>query len=132
MNKHIAFIASLISFSVLSVEGYRLKMNVLLDDKVISSPEISVEKGQKATLTQEDSKTNIITEISILASEKSIQGENGIFLDLEISHIIDKDKTIVSKPKVLVKEGEEALFETASSDNDEKFQLKIYASKVNL
>ncbi len=132
MKLVLSILLSFFSISAFAVNGYKLKMNVLLNGKIVSSPEVVVEQGKKATLTQEDSKTNLKTNISILAKEGEIQGNKGILLDLEIAHLVGKNKKIVTTPQLLVSEGKEALFETANINGSEKFELKVIATKVKL
>lgn len=132
MKKALSVLLTFASISTFATNGYKLSMNILLDGKVVSSPKVVVKSGKKAMLRQKNSKTNLTTEISILASEGEIEGNKGIFLDLSVAHLIGKDRKIVSKPKRLVSEGKEALFETSNSNGSEKFELKVIANRVTL
>jgi hypothetical protein len=132
MKKHFALLLSILSFSAFSSEGYKLDMNVLLDGKVISRPNVIVEKGKKTTLTQEDSKSKVMTEISIVATEGVIQGNKGILLNLEIAHKEGEARKVIARPQALVSEGKEALFETANNDGTNKMELKVTATRTTL
>jgi hypothetical protein len=132
MKKYLALFLSILSFSAFSSEGYKLDMNVLLDGKVVSRPKIIVEKGKKAILTQEDSKSKMMTEISIVVTEGEVQGSKGILLNLEIMHKEGEARKVIARPQVLISEGKEALFETANNDGTNKMELKVIATRTNL
>lgn len=120
------------SFSTFATSGYKLQMNVLMDGKLVSSPELIVEKDKKAMLIQENADSKVKTEISILASEGNIDGNTGILLDMSVAQLIGDDRTIISAPQILVSEGKEALFESSNADGTDKFELKVVPTRVLL
>ncbi len=130
MKLFLSLLIMIVALPSFAAEGYKLKMSVLLDGKVVSSPIVMVQKGKKATVTQENSDSKVKTEISIVANEGEIQGNKGILLDMELANILGDDRKIVSKPQVLVSEGKEALFETFNGK--EKLELKVIATKINI
>lgn len=118
------------SFSTFAVQGYLLDMNLLLDNKSVSKPKMIVQEGKKATITQNDSATNIITEISIVALRGEIQGRKGILLKMEVGYHKNNMQKIVSRPQILVSEGKEALVEIVGDKGNQQMSLKIIATSV--
>lgn len=132
MNKFLVLCLSILSLSAFSSEGYKLDMNIMFDGKVVSKPQIIVQKGKKTTLTQEDSATKVMTEVSIVATEGEAQGNKGILLNFDIVHTDGEAKNIKVSHKVLVREGKEALFGTSNINGDNKMKLKFTATRVTL
>ena len=105
-------------------------MNLLIDNKSVSKPKIIVQEGEKGTITQNDSATNTTTEISVVASQGEMQGRKGILLKMEVGYNKNNVQKIVSRPQILVSEGQEALVEVVGNEGNKKMSLKIIATPV--
>ena len=117
------------SASLAANKGYELKMDLSLDGKHVSSPIVRTKAGETATVTQSlgDSQTFM----DIIATEGEIQGHSGILLDVVIGNIEPNgSRKVLSRPKLLVKENEEASIEQRSETN--AMQLKVVAHRTTL
>lgn len=128
--KFFVIIICFLSFSNYAANGYKLNLNVLFAGQKASTLKMIVKEGQKALITKEDGNTTI--EVFVIAKEGEIQGHKGVLLDLEISHKIGDERTIVAKPQVLVLDGKEAVFETGDNESGNLMSLKIKAHKISL
>jgi len=125
-----SLILFIFSFSTFAVQSYKLDMNLLIDNKSVSKPKIIVQEGEKGTITQNDSATNTTTEISVVASQGEMQGRKGILLKMEVGYNKNNVQKIVSRPQILVSEGQEALVEVVGNEGNKKMSLKIIATPV--
>jgi len=124
------------SASLFAASGYDLTMEISVDGKVVSTVMIKVLEGQKATMTkktmEEDSRTEKLTEITVVAREGQMSDHKGILLDIEIGHTNGQARSIVSKPQILVQNGKETLFETHEDGGKNKLSLKIVATRTTI
>jgi len=130
MKVLMSLILFIFSFSTFAVQSYKLDMNLLIDNKSVSKPKIIVQEGEKGTITQNDSATNTTTEISVVASQGEMQGRKGILLKMEVGYNKNNVQKIVSRPQILVSEGQEALVEVVGNEGNKKMSLKIIATPV--
>ena len=130
MKVLMSLILFIFSFSTFAVQKYKLDMNLLLDNKSISTYEVIVVENRRGVFSKSDSATNSITEVSVIASQGEMQGRKGILLKIEVGHNKNNVRKIVSRPQILVSEGQEALVEVVGDEGNKKMSLKIIATPV--
>ena len=118
----------LFTLTTFAKDGYKLDMNIMLNNKLISKPKIITAKDSIATVTIEDSEFESIRTIKITPTEMIHDNIKGIMLSLEIQ---DETQQVISRPKVLIKEGGIASIEV-EDDYNEKMAIKVMATKTQL
>ena len=106
-------------------------MELSLNGAKASSPRIVVEEGKMGTITQETNGQKSYFEV--VATESEIQGNKGILLKFKVGYIKkDGTRTIVSKPTILTKAGEEASISVGNENGKEELHLKVVANRKTL
>lgn len=125
-------------FSALSVNaktrdfnGYGLEMELSMNGKVISAPQINTKVGETSLITQKtDSEENFI---EVTAIDGSILGNEGIMMTFVVG-TIDKDgnRTITSKPGLFAKENTHSEVTVEQEQGKETLSLSVLAKRKSL
>ncbi len=115
-----------------STNAYDLKMDLSLNGKHVSSPHVIAKEGKPATITQENSSNGHF--IEVIATEGSIQNHKGILMKFVVGTIgKNGERTIISRPQVVAKEGEPAKITQSDSKNGAEYlSLSVTAKKTTL
>ncbi len=118
------------SMALASSNGYDLKMDLSMNGKHVSSPQLIVKAGEKATINQN---TNGIENfIEVVATEGSIQNHKGILMNFVVG-VIGKngERIIKSTPQILAKENQAAQI-TVGENSTETVSLTVIAKRKAL
>ncbi len=117
-------------FSQAGQNVFKLNVELSLKGQHVSSPRIIVKEGEKALITQESS-NNIKTELEVVVKEQTTpNGVTAIMMDFIISQISnDGIKSMISKPRILSIENEQAQIIQNDEDGKEVLSLSVIANK---
>lgn len=114
--------------------SYDLKMQISLDGKLISTPEIITHTGVATTFSSGTGTDDI--SIEVLATETSVNDKKGILLNFVFKTTVkggQKTSTTSRKAEVLVTEGKPTTFTVGDAKSGkEELSLTVVAKKVNL
>ncbi len=130
-----ATLISLILFSLsapAAKKSYLLQMQVSINDKVVSAPQLAVQEGVKGSITQaSESGENMI---EVIATESMQDDTKGILLEAIVSAKDGQGKRVVlSKPKILTIENEQAevtIVEKDEKGEDKKLSFSVVVKKL--
>ena len=90
----------------------KLDMKISLNDKLISSPRITVLSGDKASVSQqlEDGRLIDLEVVPVLKSDRSVT------MAFVVSEVVAGKKTVLASPRVSTRLGEEASIEQSGID----------------
>jgi hypothetical protein len=112
----------LLAFPMISsaaVRKYDLNLAYSLDEGPESKSKIIVQEGKKATMTKAEQFVEVVAEEGVIADRK------GILLSFNVGVVgEDGKRTILTQPKLLVKENEEAKITI------DEFALSVTASRI--
>lgn len=132
MRLSVILAALLFSSSAFAAKkAYKLDMALTVNGDHLSSPKVVVKEGETATVTQQtfDGKNYF----DVVAKEGEMMGHKGILMEFRVGQVNkDGSKTIISRPKVLAKEGEEASISVAEDDGKKVLFLKVTANRAKL
>lgn len=139
MNRtNLLFLLGTMIFSALSVNaktpdfnGYGLEMELSMNGKVISAPQINTKVGETSLITQKtDSEENFI---EVTAIDGSILGNEGIMMTFVVG-TIDKhgNRTITSKPGLFAKENTHSEVTVEQDGGKETLSLSVLAKRKSL
>ncbi len=130
MKLTIIVLAFMSSFAFGSINGYNLKMDLSVNGKHVSSPQLIVMAGEAATITQ---KTEMEWfSIDVIATEGSIQNQTGILMKFVIGIIRKNGEPMIRvQPQILAKENELAQVTVSGQDGNE-VSLSIIANRKAL
>lgn len=120
--------------AIRKTKAYDLKMQLSLNGKIISSPQITAKVGEAALITQKINDTDEMSFIEVTAIDGTILGNTGIMMTFKVGTIdANGEKTIYSKPHVFAKENKEAeiVVEHGTGDSKELMSLTILAKSKN-
>ena len=139
MNKTILLVLlGTMIFSALSVNaktrnlnGYGLEMELSLNGKVISAPQINTKVGATSFVTQKTDTEESFIEVT--AIDGSILGNEGIMMTFVVG-TIDKDgnRTITSKPGLFAKENTHSEVTVEQEQGKETLSLSVLAKRKTL
>ncbi len=111
---------------------YKIKYTILVDGKSVSNSMIHVKEGVKGTVKKvvRQNEDKLETEVSVIAQEGQVKGHKGIIIDMEVHNIENEVMRAISKPKILVKEGEEATLRTSTVSGSNTVELRIKAQRI--
>lgn len=116
---------------IAAISGYDLKMELSLNGKIISSPQILAKAGETATITQKtDDQENFI---EVTAIDGSILGNDGIMMTFVVG-TVDKDgqRRILSKPQIFAKENKPSEITVEQDGSEEILSLSVVAKRKTL
>ncbi len=116
-----------------TVNGFKLKMGVSLNGKLVSSPQLIVKAGETATFTQQKAGTEE-NFIEVIPTEGKIKNQDGIMMKFVIG-TINKDGTrkVIATPEVLVKENVPARLTTRQMGSlKDELSLSITAARTSI
>lgn len=139
MNKtNILVLLGTMIFSALTVNaktrnlnGYGLEMELSLNGKVISAPQINTKVGATSFVTQKTDTEESFIEVT--AIDGSILGNEGIMMTFVVG-TIDKDgnRVITSKPQIFAKENTYSEVTVEQEQGKEKLSLSVLAKRKAL
>lgn len=118
----------LFSISVYAAPAtYNLKMDLALNGKAVSSPQVIVTEGEMATVTQE--KDGVKSFIDVVATDATEKDFKGIMIKFTVGYVgKDGKRTIVSKPQILAKENSPAKIQVGQAGK-ESVSLTVLAQR---
>lgn len=108
--------------------GYGLEMELSVNGKVITAPQINTKVGETSFVTQKtDTEENFI---EVTAIDSSILGNEGIMMTFVVG-TIDKDgnRIISSKPRIFAKENTHSEITVEQGDGKETLSLSVLAKR---
>ena len=128
-------LCSFISFSVFAAgapKTYRLKMDLKINGKLVSSPALAVLEGEKALITQDNGAQKSYIEVTA-KPETSPDGKPSIFMDFTIGEIAsDGTKSITATPKMFVAENKKAEVTVGTNNKKESLSLSLVVNEKKL
>ena len=114
-----------------ATSGYDLKMELSMNGKIISSPQILAKAGETATVTQKtDDQENFI---EVTAIDGSILGNDGIMMTFVVGTIAkDGSRTILSKPQIFAEENKQSEIMLEQDGSNEMLSLSVVAKRKTL
>ena len=114
-----------------NLNGYGLEMELSLNGKLISAPQINTKVGETSIITQKTDTTENFIEVT--AIDSSILGNDGIMMTFVVG-TIDKDgnRTITSKPQIFAKENTHSEVTVSQDDGKETLSLSVLAKRKTL
>lgn len=110
-------------------QGYDLKMELVIDGKKIASPQVSVKRGETATVTQDTAEGKTVLEVT--ANEGQVDNHKGILMKFSISSMsADGTRTVIATPQVLTAvENEKAEINVGSPEEKGRVSLTVSAKR---
>ncbi|OFZ25207.1 MAG: hypothetical protein A2381_12260 [Bdellovibrionales bacterium RIFOXYB1_FULL_37_110] len=130
MKVLMALILFIFSFSTFAVQKYKLDINLLSENKSISTYEIIVVENGKGVFSKSDPATNSTTEVAIIVTQGEMDGKKGILLNMDVVYKKSTVRKISSHIQTLVSAGKEALVDIADNEGKKQMSLKIIATSV--
>ncbi len=129
MKKIIALILIAGTSAFAANKGYDLRMNLTVDGKLVSAPQMIVEEGKTATVTQKN-ESGDESFIEVTASEGSVKNNNGILMKFTIG-VVQKngERKIISQPQILAKENKKAEITVGSNAGTKDMSLTVVATR---
>lgn len=110
-----------------STIGYDLKVELSMNGKHVSSPRLITREGETASITQESNGKKIF--MDVIAMEEPTDNQQGILMSFVVGTISAMgEKKIVSTPKIITLENEEAQI-TVGQQGQEELSLSIVATR---
>ncbi len=127
MKQFILFFVLLSGISVhASTNGYKLKLNLLVDSTDAAAVEMEVKSGKTASYNQVNG--GITNFIDVIASEGTVNGNKGILMKFVVgTHGPDGKKTILGSPQILTQENEETKVMVSGNEQKPGFELSVLA-----
>lgn len=125
------FSALTVNAKTRDLNGYGLEMELSLNGKVISAPQINTKVGETSFITQKtDSEESFI---EVTAIDGSILGNDGIMMTFVVG-TIDKDgnRVITSKPQIFAKENTHSEVTVEQDGGKETLSLSVLAKRKSL
>ena len=122
------FLFSTSSMAMIPKKTFKVSMDLVSNEKVISNPKMIIKEGRIATAIS-GPKTKR-TYFEILANQKNPLNENEILLELRVGYINDNGtKSVIAKPKLTATSGKETLLTIIDPNNNEDLTLRIFTEK---
>lgn len=113
------------------INGYDLQMELSMNGKIISSPQLNTKVGETSTITQKtDTEENFI---EVTAIDGSILGNDGIMMTFVVG-IVDKEgnRTILSKPQIFAKDNTHSEVTVEQGEGKQTLSLSVLAKRKTL
>ncbi len=125
------FSALTVNAETRNLNGYGLEMELSLNGKVISAPQINTKVGATSFFTQKTDTEESFIEVT--AIDGSILGNEGIMMTFVVG-TIDKDgnRIITSKPQIFAKENTHSEVTVEQEQGKEKLSLSVLAKRKAL
>jgi len=109
-------------------QGYDIKMDLTIDGKKVSSPQLSVKRGETASVTQETSQGKTVLEVT--ADEGEMDNHKGILMKFSISSLTaDGTRTVLASPQILAVENERAEVTVGNPEEKGRVSLSVSAKR---
>ncbi|MBL7688366.1 MAG: hypothetical protein JNJ49_10045 [Bdellovibrionaceae bacterium] len=127
----LSFSPTLMAAGPATKAGYALKMELSMNGKVVSTPQLIVRNGATGSITEESATQK--TFIEVTATEGSVQKRQGIMMNFVVG-VIAKDgvRTVLSRPSILANENEKAEITIAGKESGETMALSVIAARKTL
>jgi len=125
---YLIFILGLVgsAFALSSENTYQLNLEVKMDGELVNFPNQTVKEGKKTTLVQTHKGKTV--HIDILAKEKEILADERatVEMDFTLSEVLPNGtKTILSNPKIITIENEEAQVSMSNQQGKEEYSVTV-------
>lgn len=123
----IGFLFLITSTSLAVQHKYRIQSQILIDGKVVSTPNIITMENEKANIQQVIENPDQEIKLEVIASElNNDKIKNRILMNFDV-HYVSGNKNIKSNPQVIAKSGSEAIVTIGGKENSPELQMKILA-----
>ena len=128
MKNSVVLLSMFLSLPVFAAsKTYNLKMDLSMEGKHVSSPQINVKEGEPALLTQEANGEKISMEVVVTGQEKAV------VMNFVISTLTAKgEKKILAKPKITALENEKAEISVGTEKSKDLLSLSVTAKRTTL
>lgn len=128
----IVIYAILFTTSVFAAKkGYDLNMELSVNGKKLSSPRFIFEEGKTGLITQKLGSEKIFLEV--VATESEVKENKGILMKFKVGYLKnDGTRTMVSKPTILSKAGQQTSFTVGNDSGKDIINLNVVANRKTL
>ena len=114
------------SSALATLRTYDLKVNLTMNGKHVSSPQIIAKEGETASMTQELNGEKIF--MDVIATENTAKDKNAIFMKFSVGTISAKgEKKIISTPQILALENQKAEIQVVDEKDHENLSISVVA-----
>jgi hypothetical protein len=104
---------------------YNLKMDLLLNGKFVSSPQMTVREGELASIESETDGEKVFLDVMVTPKKKSLG------MTFTVSRLNDAgEKEIVSSPYIIARENNKAQISVSTHQMEEMINLSVIATRV--
>lgn len=110
-------------------QGYDIKMDLTIDGKKVSSPQVSVKRGETASVTQDTAQGKTVLEVT--ADEGEVDNHKGILMKFSISSVTaDGTRTVLATPQILTAtDNERAEITVGNPEEKGRVSLSVTAKR---
>lgn len=121
-------VAWIASSSLASTNSYFIKTQLLVDGKLVATPQMVVLENEPASLEIKDSPDQEIKVGVTATSTATAEVQDDILMKFNLEYS-SPDRLVKSSPQLLIKEGSEATVRLADQKGDRDVQMKVVVTR---